>query len=720
MKTASEDLSFLISINNDVAIIKEREELLFIIFQKLYEFYGIEIGGGALFDKTKENLGLLIVKIEEGKRINDSLIWQQTFSVNSIPFNLSISEPGITLLDTKYFYLLKPRNERQLLLEDVLKEMHINNLSLISVRTGGELIGFLILALEKTNLSDKDEDYLLKLANLIGSVIKNVNSYDEVKRREKEKEIQLGLLTDLVTIRDKEELFKKLADETDKIIPCNYIAFHSEYKSMDLSGTISLIKDEKDLFKIITLTRSISLFLLAMKTKVGGKNGQNYLEASGEEFNKLCEQFSHLKQLKEKDSINSLLVLQYAFGNLGGLTLVLGRRFPYSEMKKETTMELLFAKNRNTFFGLNEIDLAMNLLPYLGLILSNYYAFEEIKILTKNLEQEKNYLLDEINLTNNIQEIIGDSQPINYALNKVKQVAPLDATVLILGETGTGKELIAKAIHNLSNRKQNVFITVNCAALPVQLIESELFGHEKGSFTGALEKRIGKFEVANGGTIFLDEIGELPLEIQAKLLRVLQEKEFERLGGKSTVYSDVRIVAATNRDLEKEVKQGKFRSDLFFRLNVFPIVVPPLRKRKEDIPLLVKYFIDKYSKKVGKELKSIKKSDLDMLLNYSWPGNIRELEHIIERAIIVSEGPNFNLEKLFGGSVQQTEPDYKTFKSLLENEKEHIINALKISNGKITGENSAAQLLGINGKTLGSKMRKLKIKREFIITTDKN
>jgi transcriptional regulator with GAF, ATPase, and Fis domain len=291
---------------------------------------------------------------------------------------------------------------------------------------------------------------------------------------------------------------------------------------------------------------------------------------------------------------------------------------------------------------------------------------------------------------------------------------------LILGETGTGKELIAKAIHNLSSRKENAFITVNCAALPAQLIESELFGHEKGSFTGALEKRIGKFEVANGGTIFLDEIGELPLEIQAKLLRVLQEKEFERLGGKSTVRSDVRIVAATNRELEKEVERGKFRSDLFFRLNVFPILVPPLRERKDDIPLLVKYFIDKYSKKIGKEHKSIKKSDLDMLLKYDWPGNIRELEHIIERAIIVSEGSNLNFEKLLGGNLQQAEPDFQSFKTLVENEKEHIMNALKISKGKVTGENSAAQLLGINGKTLGSKMRKLKLKREFVITTEKN
>jgi transcriptional regulator with GAF, ATPase, and Fis domain len=719
MQTVNEDLSLLLSINDDVATIKDKENLLYTIFQKLHEFYGIKIGGGALFDKSKENLGLIIIKIEKNKRLNDSMVWLQTFSLNQIPFKISLSNPEITLLNAKQFYSIQPQNEQQSLLEEVLGEMQINTLTLIPMKTGGELIGFLILALEQTILHEKDEDYLLKLANLIGSVYKIVNTYEELQRKDKEKGMQLALLADLLTIREKEALFKKLADETNKLIPCDYIAFHAEYPAMNMSSTISLIKDEKDQFKIMPLARNITLFLLALKSKVNEKEGQNYLEVTGDSFNKMCEQFSHLMQLKEKKSISSLLVLQHAYINLGGLTVVLGRSIPYSSIKIDAAMDLIFVQNGNSFFGKNEIDLAMNILPNLGLILSNLYAFEEIKILTKKLEQEKNYLLDEINLTNNVQEIIGNSQQLNYALNKVKQVAPIDATVLILGETGTGKELIAKAIHNLSNRKENTFITVNCAALPVQLIESELFGHEKGSFTGALEKRIGKFEVADGGTIFLDEIGELPLEVQAKLLRVLQEKEFERLGGKSTVRSDVRIVAATNRDLEKEVEQGKFRPDLFFRINVFPILVPPLRERKEDIPLLVKYFIDKYSKKIGKEVKSIKKNDLDMLMNYSWPGNIRELEHIIERAIIVSEGSNLNLEKLLGGSLRQTEPDFKSFKTLVENEKEHIINALKIANGKVTGEKSAAQLLGMNGKTLGSKMRKLKIKREFVITTEK-
>lgn len=720
MKTSNEDLSFLLSINDDVAAVKDQENLLYIIFQKLYKFYGIKIGGGALFDKSKEKLELIILKIEADKRVNESMVWLETLTLNSIPFKISIANPVITELDVKNFFSMQTQSEKQPMLKEVLGELQINKLSLLPMKSGGELIGFLVFALEGTQLSDKDEDYLIKLANLFGSVYKNIRAFEELQREEKEKEAQLGLLTDLISIRDKEALFKKITEETNKLIPCDYIMFHAEYTNMDLSSTISFIKAEKEQFKMLPLNRNTTLLLMAAKSKLSGKDGHNYLEVTGEPFNQLCEQFSHLKQLQEKNSINSLMILRYSFNNLGGLTVLVGRSLPYTKMKRKLAMDLIFTQNRNPFFVNTEIDLAVNLLPYLGLVLSNFYAFEEILSLTKKLEQEKNYLLDEINLTNSIQEIIGNSGQINSVLNKVKQVAPLDVTVLILGETGTGKELIAKAIHNLSNRKENTFITVNCAALPVQLIESELFGHEKGSFTGALEKRIGRFEVANGGTIFLDEIGELPLEIQSKLLRVLQEKEFERLGGKSTVYSDVRIVAATNRELEKEVEQGKFRSDLFFRLNVFPIVVPPLRDRKDDIPLLIKYFIDKYSKKLGRDLKSIKKADMDMLIKYNWPGNIRELEHIIERAIIVSEGTNLNFEKLLGGNLIQTEPDFKSFKTLVDNEKEHIMTALKITNGKVTGENSAAQLLGINGKTLGSKMRKLNIKRQFIITSDKN
>jgi transcriptional regulator with GAF, ATPase, and Fis domain len=733
MEMLNKDLSLLISINDDIATIKDSKNLFLTIFKKLHDFYGLKIAGVALLDKAKENLGFIIGKIEEQKDILDSTIWLQTFSTNSLPFELPIANPKITSVDKKYFQSMKAQNDKQPTLEEVLKETGIDTLLLVPMRTGGELIGFMILSPEEFSFDVRDDDYSLKIANLIGSAISNTNAYNELQDKEKEKEIQIRLLLNLVTIKDKDVLFVKLAEEINNLIPCEYITLYAaEHSTMNisrivnlsgianLSRTVSLCKDSSGKFKIMSLTRNITSSIFSLKSRAAKKDGENYLEIAGEAFDKLCEQFLHFKQLKEKNSINSFLILQYAYEDLGELNLILGRSNPFLWMNSKEKMDLLFSQNRNTFFASKEIDLGIHLLPQIGLILANLYAFEEIQILTRKLEQEKNYLLDEINLTNNFQEIIGNSLAIQRTLNKVQQVAPLDATVLIQGETGTGKELIARALHNLSKRKDNAFITVNCAALPAQLIESELFGHEKGSFTGAIEKRIGKFEVADGGTIFLDEIGELPLEIQSKLLRVLQEKEFERLGGKSTIYSDVRIVAATNRNLEKEVEQGKFRADLFFRLNVFPITVPPLIERTEDIPLLVKYFIEKHSKRIGREVRSIRKNDLDRLMQYNWPGNIRELEHMTERAIIISEGNNLNFENLLSGSIKKTEVGIESFKSLVEIEKEHIINALKMANGKITGEKSAAQLLGINGKTLNSKMRKLGIKREIIITTSTN
>ncbi|MDR3611512.1 MAG: sigma 54-interacting transcriptional regulator [Ignavibacteriaceae bacterium] len=715
METINEDLALLLSINDDIATIKDTESLFLTIFEKLYGFYGIKILGVALLDKNKENLGFIIGKIDLPKRILDSTLWFQTVPINSIPVESHLANSKLIHLDAKYLTAMQNQNDKQSF-GNFLEGININTFILIPMNTGGELIGYLILSSEEYSTNHKDDDYSLKIANLIGSAISNVKAYEELQSKDKEKEMQINLLVDLVTIKDRDALLVKLANEINRLIPCEYVALYAQKSETNYSSSFTLIKDNTDSFKIIPSSRNLTLALLSLKSKVKGKEGENNIEIAGELFDKLCDQFSHIKQMKDKYSINSFLVLQIAYENLGELNLILGRSNPFLWMHKKEMIDLAFSQNVNTFFAIKEVELGMHLLPQLGLVLSNFYAFEEIQILTNKLEQEKNFLLDEINLTNNFLEIIGESSAIQNSLSKVRQVAPLDATVLILGETGTGKELIAKAVHNLSKRKENTFITVNCAALPSQLIESELFGHEKGSFTGAIEKRIGKFEIANGGTIFLDEIGELPLEIQSKLLRVIQEKEFERVGGKNIIYSDVRIVAATNRNLDKEVAEGKFRADLFFRLNVFPISVPPLRERSEDIPLLVKYFTDKYSKKIGKEVKSIGKSDLDMLMQYNWPGNIRELEHITERAIIVSEGTNLNFQKLLGGNLKETIPDPHSFKTLKQIEKEHILDALKIAKGKITGENSASTFLGINGKTLGSKMRKLGIKRQIVIS----
>ncbi|MEQ9617697.1 MAG: sigma 54-interacting transcriptional regulator [Deltaproteobacteria bacterium] len=340
-------------------------------------------------------------------------------------------------------------------------------------------------------------------------------------------------------------------------------------------------------------------------------------------------------------------------------------------------------------------------------------AYLEVERLKNKLQQENLYLQEEIKFEHNFEEIVGESKVIKDVLRQVEMVAGTDSTVLIRGETGTGKERIARAIHNNSSRRDRPLVKVNCPAIPSGLIESELFGHEKGAFTGALTKKIGKFELADGGTIFLDELGDLPLDAQAKLLRVLQEREFERVGSIETRNVDVRVIAATNRDLESAVKEGKFRADLYYRLNVFPIVVPALAKRKEDIPLLATYFTQKYANKLGKAIKSISEENIEALKNYSWPGNIRELENIVERAVIVSTGETLNIDKnLFDSSLESSFNDNE-LSNLEDNEREHIIKVLNKTKWQIYGEKGAAKILGINPSTLRSRMDKLGIKKEI-------
>ena len=309
-------------------------------------------------------------------------------------------------------------------------------------------------------------------------------------------------------------------------------------------------------------------------------------------------------------------------------------------------------------------------------------------------------------------EIIGQSAELGQTLGLITRVAPTSSTVLILGETGTGKELVARAVHHRSPRSARPMVKVNCATLPASLIESELFGHERGSFTGALDRRIGKFEQADRSTLFLDEIGEMPLELQVKLLRVLQEKEIERVGGRGTIPVDVRIIAATNRDLEKEVEEGKFRADLYYRLNTFPVNLPPLRDRPDDIPLLATHFIQKLSKNIGTKITTVSSDVLEQIMNYDWPGNIRELEHVIERSILLSNDnklkqihlPCRRLKCATGSSGNR--PGIKTIE---ENERDHIINVLRQCKGRVAGFTGAAKSLGVPPSTLTSKLKRLGI-----------
>jgi len=383
--------------------------------------------------------------------------------------------------------------------------------------------------------------------------------------------------------------------------------------------------------------------------------------------------------------------------------------------------DLMIVRLTEETFTAEDVDFLSQSAGQIAIAIENALAYREISELKDKLAQEKLYLEEEIRSEMNFAEIVGKSSALRKVLKRVETVAPTDSTVLIYGETGAGKELIARAIHDLSPRKSKAFVKLNCAAIPTGLLESELFGHERGAFTGAIAQRIGRFEVANGGTIFLDEIGEIPLELQTKLLRVLQEREFERLGSSRTLRTDARLIAATNRDLEAMVAEQKFRSDLFFRLNVFPIQVPPLRERHGDIPLLVRHFAQQFSKRMNKTIDTISSATLDALSRYHWPGNIRELQNVIERAVITSTGP---VLKVDAADLKISKPSSPAEKSsaqgstngglrdtLEETERQQILKALKQSNWVVAGPKGAAAKLGMKRSTLQLRMSKLGISR---------
>jgi formate hydrogenlyase transcriptional activator len=364
---------------------------------------------------------------------------------------------------------------------------------------------------------------------------------------------------------------------------------------------------------------------------------------------------------------------------------------------------------REDAFAEDDIDLLSQVAQQVAIAVENALAYQQITDLKDKLNKEKLYLEDEIRSEYNFEEIIGDSGALKRVLKQLEIVAPTDSTVLIQGETGTGKELIARAIHSLSKRRERTFVKMNCAAIPTGLLESELFGHERGAFTGAIAQKAGRFELANGGTLFLDEVGDITLELQSKLLRVLQEQEFERLGSTKTIRVDVRLVAATNRDLTQMVADKEFRSDLYYRLNVFPIVVPPLRDRPEDIPLLVRYFAQKYARRMNKRIESIPADTMTTLSKYHWPGNIRELENLIERSVILSVGPDLHVPL---AELKMTATASSTGVATLETaEREHILRALQEAQWVIGGESGAAARLGMKRTTLQSKMQKLSISR---------
>jgi formate hydrogenlyase transcriptional activator len=360
-------------------------------------------------------------------------------------------------------------------------------------------------------------------------------------------------------------------------------------------------------------------------------------------------------------------------------------------------------------YGEGDAELLMAIADQVVLAIQNMLAYEEITTLKSRLEQENLYLQEESRADAAFADVVGESPGIRNVLASVRMVAGTDATVLVTGETGTGKEVVVRAIHGLSARKNKILVKVNCAALPSGVIESELFGHEKGAFTGALARRVGRFELANGGTLFLDEVGDLPLELQAKLLRVLQEGEFERLGGTQTLKVNVRMIAATNRDLKSAVEEGRFRADLFYRLNVFPIPIPPLRERVDDIPRLVRHFVMIYAKKMGKSITTIGETVLSELMAYGWPGNVRELQNVVERAVILSRTNRLELGDFNPSPQAGARPTAS--RALEDIEREHILSVLERVGWRVAGDQGAGKILGLKRTTLEARMRKLGIKR---------
>jgi formate hydrogenlyase transcriptional activator len=381
---------------------------------------------------------------------------------------------------------------------------------------------------------------------------------------------------------------------------------------------------------------------------------------------------------------------------------------------------LILGSSRESAFTEEDLAFLGPVANQIALAVQNAVAYGEISQLKERLTQENVYLESEIRSELYFEDIVGNSRALKLVLREIETVAPADSTVLIYGETGTGKELIARAVHNLSSRKSNAFVKLNCAAIPTGLLESELFGHEKGAFTGAISQRVGRFELAHRGTMFLDEVGEIPLELQPKLLRVLQEREFERLGSTRTLRTDARLIAATNRDLKAMADEQKFRSDLYYRLNVFPIRVPALRERKEDIPLLVRHFVQQFSQRNNRVINSITSETMEALVRYHWPGNIRELQNVIERAVIISRGPVLNvvlaeLERVTPRTRQAeakaSQPEQENLDAFLnETERTQILRALEASNGVIGGPSGAAARLGIKRSTLQLRMQRLGIR----------
>ena len=581
-----------------------------------------------------------------------------------------------------------------------LKKHEIQSVCMLPLTTVHRRIGSMFIASERADAYSGDEVRFLGLvADQMALAIDDALNFETSRTAQEQLKLLLDLTNSVVSTLDLRELLRSVSGNLRRVMGC------------DLAGVGLPDADNKKHLRLYALDFPDSRGFVREEVLIpieGTPPGAAF--NTGEPFvgliRDLCNMIPDSPPLAEGLKTGAVLPLA-SRGRIHGV-LLLGRR------------------DENNF-NREEVKFLMQVASQVAIAVENAVAFNKIAELKEKLTQEKLYLEDEIRTELNFEEIVGKSAALRRVLQQVATVAPTDSTVLIYGETGTGKELIARAIHNLSSRQSNAFVKLNCAAIPMGLLESELFGHEKGAFTGAIAQRIGRFELANRGTVFLDEVGEIPLELQPKLLRVLQEREFERLGSTRTLTTDARLIAATNRDLASMVEEQKFRSDLFYRLNVFPVRVPSLRERPEDIPLLVRHFAEQCARRMNKKIETISSETLKQMRQYHWPGNIRELQNVIERAVILSAGPVLNVplseiqsRPLPAGGNGSENGDEKGERSagkdirnvLEETERKHILNVLSQTNWVVAGPNGAAARLGMKRSTLQLRMRKLGLSRE--------
>jgi formate hydrogenlyase transcriptional activator len=564
----------------------------------------------------------------------------------------------------------------------LLKEKGVRSYCTLPLTTALKRFGALGLGSSRPDMYREDDVRLLRrVAELVAMALENATIRNAVLEEKERLKMLLEVSTTLMTNLDVRQLFPAISGLIRKIVQQDY-------------ASIALYEEASQSLHLYALDSTLAAEIIAPGTTlpIAGSIAEPVV-LHGEPRN--CNR-------EDLAALDSPLVRRMLDGGIRSFCSI-----PLITRKgKLGTLNL--GSMQESAFATQDISFLKQVAAQVASALDNARAYREIADLTDKLKKEKLYLQDEIRSVLNFEEIVGESPSLQHVLSQVNTVAPIDATVLILGETGTGKELIARAIHRMSARKDGSFIKLNCAAIPTGLLESELFGHEKGAFTGAVSAKVGRLELADKGTLFLDEVGDIPLELQPKLLRVLQDQEFERLGGVRTIRVNLRLIAATNRDLANRVAEGEFRSDLYYRLHVFPVHIPPLRERGTDIPLLVRYFVQKFSRRMNKQIETIPSEVMDALSRWEWPGNVRELENFIERSVILSSGTLLNVPLAELRSVSHEIRRDATLESL---EREHILRVLRETGGVISGLQGAATRLGMKRTTLQSKMQKLGIRR---------